>query len=144
MSDKCKTSPDCKMTLGPWFEAHGMTRLDQVADYISSLQQRISKLLMENERFLRDKKADVSSEASETTTARAAGTALAPGEPSPCPFCGSSSSLDVREYRYRRFSEYKVVCTPGLCGCGGEGPSASERPQAVDHWNERKNLKDIE
>ena len=54
-----------------------------------------------------------------------------------CPFCGSPDSLEVREYRFRGFSEYRVVCTPSLCGCGGEGPVASEWPQAVDHWNQR-------
>ena len=57
-----------------------------------------------------------------------------------CPFCGSPDSLEIREYRFRGFSEWRIVCTPSLCGCGAEGPVASEHPQAIDHWNQRATI----
>lgn len=57
-----------------------------------------------------------------------------------CPFCGSTDSLDLREYRFTGFSEHRVVCSRSLCGCGGEGPVASENIQAIDHWNQRATI----
>jgi len=45
------------VALGPWFEIQGMTRLDQVADYILSLQRNVSDLLRENERLRQEVKA---------------------------------------------------------------------------------------
>ena len=50
------------VALGPWFEAQGMTRLEQVADYILSLQRNVSDLLRENERLRQEVKAKLVAE----------------------------------------------------------------------------------
>lgn len=54
----------------------------------------------------------------------------------PCPFCGSTTSLEMSESNYP--NDKYVVCNFNKGGCGGSTGSGDSDEEAIQKWNRRE------